>query len=127
MCFADLIDVVAAGPERDNTVVVVAAGQVAADTPWSGSSSLSLLVRRALGWLDRDTRTRCQSRDDRWWRRTYAAVNGKGVRTKPIETEKGQKQKFQWKKSGHACDSLDFVDEGLGHLDHHTVGLVLGM
>lgn len=46
---------------------------------------------------------------------------------KRIWTEKAPKQNDRRKRSGHAFDSLDLVHEGLGHLDRHTSGLVLGM
>jgi len=39
---------------------------------------------------------------------------------------KNAEQKARQKKGGHACDSLDLVGEGSGHLDHHTSDSGLG-
>ncbi len=124
-CFAGSPDVFAE-PERGSTVVAAVAAREVADTPRNDSSCSSSPARRALGSWDRGTRTRHRNPDGRRRRRGCAAVNDQGVRTKLAGSRKDSEQKARQQKGGHACDSLDLVDEGSGHLDRHTSDSALG-
>ena len=126
MYFADSTDAFAARPERDSTVVAAVAAPDAADTPTNDSSCLSSPVTRVLDSWGQDTRIHYQNPDDRRQRQSYVAANDQDVRAKLAALMKSPEQKTPQGRGGHACDSLDHVGEGSGHLDHHTLGSALG-